>query len=47
LSSPVAQHETYSQRSSTDRSMSETSGGTAPNGFSAGAVRRRRQARPE
>src|SRR6266540_3578178 len=36
LSSPVPQHDTYSQRSSTDRSMSDTSGGTAPNGLSAG-----------
>src|SRR6266498_2993731 len=36
LSSPVPQQETYSQRSSTDRSMSETSGGTAPKGCSAG-----------
>ena len=36
LSSPVPQQDTYSQRSSTDRSMSEISGGTAPNGFSAG-----------
>src|SRR5215218_10227759 len=36
LSSPVPQQETYSQRSSTDRSMSETSGGTAPKGLSAG-----------
>src|SRR3989442_15889737 len=36
LSSPVPQHDTYSQRSSTDRSMSVTSGGTAPKGCSAG-----------
>src|SRR5256714_7732801 len=36
FSSPVPQHETYSQRSSTDRSMSLTSGGTAPKGCSAG-----------
>ena len=36
LSSPVPQHDTYSQRSSTDRSMSLTSGGTAPKGWSAG-----------
>src|SRR5207344_2073010 len=36
LSSPVPQQDTYSQRSSTDRSMSEISGGTAPKGFSAG-----------
>src|SRR3954470_1896231 len=36
FSSPVPQQDTYSQRSSTDRSMSETSGGTAPNGWSAG-----------
>src|SRR5580693_984256 len=36
LSSPVPLHDTYSQRSSTDRSMSETSGGTAPKGCSAG-----------
>src|SRR5437870_6252127 len=36
LSSPVPKHDTYSQRSSTDRSMSLTSGGTAPNGCSAG-----------
>jgi hypothetical protein len=28
--------DTYHQRSSTDRSMSDTSGGTAPNGFNAG-----------
>src|SRR5215218_8871179 len=33
LSSPVPQQDTYSQRSSTDRSMSETSGGTAPEGL--------------
>src|SRR5215203_6509751 len=33
LSSPVPQHDTYSQRSSTDRSMSEMSGGTAPEGL--------------
>src|SRR5829696_4715244 len=39
LSSPVPQQDTYSQRSSTDRSMSETSGGTAPNGLSAGGSR--------
>jgi hypothetical protein len=39
LSSPVPQQATYSQRSSTDRSMSEISGGTAPNGFSAGGSR--------
>src|SRR6185369_13684629 len=36
LSSPVPQQDTYSQPSSTDRSMSDTSGGTAPNGFNAG-----------
>src|SRR5919199_1797414 len=36
LSSPVPQQETYSIRSSTERSMSVTSGGTAPNGCSAG-----------
>src|SRR5919204_1006626 len=36
LSSPVPQQDTYSQRSSTDRSMSVTSGGTAPKGCSAG-----------
>ena len=36
LSSPVPQHDTYSQRSSTDRSMSLISGGTAPNGLRAG-----------
>src|SRR5215218_2517506 len=36
LSSPVPQQDTYSQRSSTDRSMSETSGGTAPKGLRAG-----------
>ena len=36
LSSPVPQQDTYSQRSSTDRSMSDTSGGTAPNGWSDG-----------
>ena len=36
LSSPVPQQDTYSQWSSTDRSMSETSGGTAPNGCRAG-----------
>jgi hypothetical protein len=33
LSSPVPQHDTYSQRSSTDRSMSLIRGGTAPKGF--------------
>src|SRR3712207_8449128 len=36
LSSPVPQQDTYSIRSSTDRSMSVTSGGTAENGLSAG-----------
>src|SRR6185437_16539788 len=36
LSSPVPKQDTYSQRSSTDRSMSVTNGGTAPNGCSAG-----------
>jgi hypothetical protein len=39
LSSPVPQHDTYSQRSSTDRSMSLMRGGTAPNGLSAGGSR--------
>jgi hypothetical protein len=39
LSSPVPQQDTYSQRSSTDRSMSETRGGTAPNGLRAGGSR--------
>ena len=32
----MPQQDTYSQRSSTDRSMSEISGGTAPNGLRAG-----------
>jgi hypothetical protein len=32
----VPQHDTYSERSSTESAMSVTSGGTAPNGFSAG-----------
>ena len=36
LSSPVPQHDTYSQRSSTDRSMSVTSGGAAPKGLNSG-----------
>ena len=36
FSSPVPQQDTYSHRSSTDRSMSEISGGTAPKGLSAG-----------
>src|SRR5215472_19374352 len=36
LSSPVPKHDTYSQRSSTDRLMSVISGGAAPKGFSAG-----------
>src|SRR5215216_5668477 len=39
LSSPVPQQDTYSQRSSTDRSMSVISGGTAPKGCSAGGSR--------
>src|SRR2546423_14114473 len=34
--SPVPQHETYRNLSSTDRSMSVTSGGTAPKGCRAG-----------
>src|SRR5688572_31546794 len=42
-SSPVPQHDTYSQWSSTERLMSETSGGTTPNpwmigGSSAGSA---------
>src|SRR5437763_5104386 len=36
LSSPVPQQETYSHLSSTERSMSLISGGTAPNGCNAG-----------
>src|SRR5256886_15720172 len=36
FSSPVPKHDTYSQRSSTDRSMSLTSGGSAPAGLGAG-----------
>src|ERR687893_2309794 len=36
LSSPMPQHDTYSCWSSTERLMSVISGGTAPNGFSAG-----------
>src|SRR5690242_1279270 len=36
LSSPVPQHDTYRNRSSSDRSMSLMSGGTALNGLSAG-----------
>src|SRR3954454_19227639 len=36
LSSPVPQHETTSERSSTDRAMSVTSGGTAPKGWRVG-----------
>src|SRR5579864_8054098 len=34
--SPVPQHETYKKRSSSDRSMSDTSGGTALNPLSSG-----------
>lgn len=34
--SPVPQHDTYRKRSSSDRLMSVTSGGTAPNPFSSG-----------
>src|SRR5271167_1960661 len=37
--SPVPQHETYKYRSSTDRSMSVMSGGTAANGLRAGGRR--------
>src|SRR2546429_9128874 len=36
FNSPVPQHETYSHRSSTERSISVTSGGTAAKGWSAG-----------
>src|SRR5215217_8627652 len=39
LSSPVPQQDTYSQRSSTDRSRSLISGGTAPKGLRAGGSR--------